>query len=273
LIVGCGYVGQSLGRSLLAAGHAVAGTTTTRHREPDLLEAGITPIVQNARETEQLADLLLSREVDTVFATLAAGRDGDYHRVYADGLRSVAEACEIGGVRRLIYTSSTSIYTQDDGSRVDESTPTPPTTPNTAALLIAEQAVLDQSRGFGGTVLRLGGIYGPGRDLAQRIRQAAGTRRSDGRHIVNLIHRDDIVAALTLLLDHPYPGVLNLVDDHPLPRRDLYDAVLELLGLEPITWEDPPEDGGGGLGKRVSNDLIKEALGLSLLHPAFIPAG
>ncbi len=267
VIVGCGYVGHALGEALLAAGHDVTGTTTSPERVADLAAAGIKPHVVDAHDARRLTELF--RGVDTVFATLAAGRGGDYRRVYAEGLSCIAEACRSAGPGRLVYTSSTSVYAQDDGSRVDESSPAAPTDANGAALLAAERAVLGFTSDVCGTALRLGGIYGPGRDLTARIRHAAGTRRSDGRHVVNLVHRDDIVSALTRLLQHPYHGVLNLVDDNPISRQELYDGVLHQLGLDTVTWDDPPDDQPGGLGKRVANDLIKRTLQISLKHPAF----
>ncbi len=270
VIVGCGYVGQALGEALIAAGHDVTGTTTSPERVADLAASGIEPQVLDVHDAERLTDLF--RGVHTVFATLAAGRNGDYQRTYAEGLDHVTEACRSGGVGRLVYTSSTRVYAQDDGSVVDESSPTVPKGANGAALLTAERAVLGFASDLCGTVVRLGGIYGPDRDLTQRIRRAAGTRRSDGRHLVNLIHRDDIVSALTKVLQHPYHGALNLVDDNPMPRQDLYDGVLRQLGLEPVTWDDPPRDQPGGLGKRVANDLIKHTLNISLKHPKFAPA-
>jgi len=270
VIVGCGYVGQALGEALVAAGYDVVGTTTSPERVAELAASGITPQVLDVRDAERLSDLF--RGADAVFATVAAGRNGDYQRTYAEGLDHIAEACRTAGAGRLVYTSSTRVYAQDDGSRVDESAPTIPADANGAALLAAEQAVLGREGDLCGTVVRLGGIYGPGRDLTQRIRLVAGTRRSDGRHVVNLIHRDDIVSALSKLLQHPYHGVLNLVDDNPTPRRALYDGVLHKLRLKPIAWDDPPDDQPGGLGKCVANDLIKRTLALSLVHPAFAPS-
>lgn len=267
VIVGCGYVGQALGEALIAAGHDVTGTTTSPKRVAELAASGIKPHVLHAHDAERLTELF--RGVDTVFATLAAGRGGDYRHVYADGLKCIAEACRSAGAGRLVYTSSTRVYAQDDGSRVNESSPTVPTDDHGAALLAAERAVLGFDSDLCGTAVRLGGIYGPDRDLTGRIRRVAGTRRSDGRHVVNLVHRDDIVSALTELLQHSYHGVLNLVDDNPVQRQELYDGVLHQLGLEPVAWGDAPHDQPGGLGKRVANDLIKRTLNMSLKHPRF----
>jgi nucleoside-diphosphate-sugar epimerase len=82
---------------------------------------------------------------------------------------------------------------------------------------------------------------------------------------VNLVHLDDIVAALASLLHVAYHGVLNLTDDHPEPRRRFYDRAIAAANLPPIRWIEP--DKSPRLGKRVRNDLIKQKVGLVLKHP------
>ncbi len=79
------------------------------------------------------------------------------------------------------------------------------------------------------------------------------------------MHRDDIVQAILKLLEIPYHGVLNLSDDQPATRREYYDRLLAAARLPPIHWIAPP--GKPSLGKRVRNELIKQTLGLKLLHP------
>ena len=99
----------------------------------------------------------------------------------------------------------------------------------------------------------------------RRIKSCAGKERSDGDAYLNLIHLDDIVAALTALLAARHHGVLNLSDDRPLPRREFYDRIIAEAGLPATQWisaGSPPQR-----GKRVRNDLIKRTLGLTLEHP------
>ena len=115
------------------------------------------------------------------------------------------------------------------------------------------------------TVVRLSGIYGPGRDPAKRIRSLAGTELTGGDVYVNMVHLDDIIAALEALLDLPHHGVLNLSDDCPTTRREFYDRTIAEGGLEPIRWLPGPAP--PNLGKRVRNDLIKRTLTLVLRHP------
>lgn len=115
------------------------------------------------------------------------------------------------------------------------------------------------------TVVRLSGIYGPGRDPLARIRGLSGTRRDDGDVYVNMIHRDDIVGALVSLLGVEHHGVLNLSDDGPITRRDYYDRVLNQAGLPLVDWETCGMS--SPRGKRVQNERIKRLLNLTLKHP------
>lgn len=275
-IIGCGYVGSALGEALCRAGHDVLGTTTAPSRVDDLRSRGITPEVVEVAELERLHELLSDRAV--VYLTIAPGtRGADYRDVYLAGANAVLAAAGGTAVRRIVYTSSTHVYAQEDGGWVDETSPTEPKDENGWILLAAERALLDGAARLspstaGGavtaTVLRLSGIYGPGRDPVWRIRAASGTERTDGDTYLNLVHLDDILSALTALLDAPYHGVLNLSDDEPTRRRDYYDGVLEELDLPPIRWRQ--SDAERGLGKRVRNARIKKTLGLVLKHPTHV---
>ncbi len=265
-IVGCGYVGSALGAELVRRGHDVAGTTTTPARTRELGELGLTPAVVELSQVDRVHELLANRE--TVFLTVAAGGKHErYREVYLEGVQHLIRALEGTAVRHVVYTSSTGVYGQTDGQWVDETSPTEPSSERGRVLVAAETALREGTRRLGitGTVVRLAGIYGPGRGPINRVRGYAGQERDDGEAYVNLIHRDDIVRALAALMDRPYAGVLNLADDRPVLRRAYYDALLASLGLPPIRWVRPeaPVD----RGKRVRNDRIKAALGLTLVHP------
>ncbi|MGD2108900.1 MAG: SDR family oxidoreductase [Phycisphaerae bacterium] len=268
LIIGCGYVGSALGQTLIQLGHEVVGTTTTPSRLDELENLGITPMQLDLTDADRLRDAL--REQDTVYLTIAPRQRGmNYRDVYLAAARRLVDAIRETSVRRIIYTGSTRVYGQTDGTWVDETSPTNPSDENGEVLLQTEQTLL---RGVEppttAAVLRLGGIYGPDRDFKQRIRTLAGTARTDADLYVNLVHLDDIVAALIALLTVPYHGVLNLVDDSPERRQDLYDRTLAEASLPPVRWERPPADDATRLGKRVRNDLVKRTLNLTLKHPA-----
>jgi len=263
-IVGCGYVGSALGVTLARRGVAIVGTTTSPGRADELAASGIRPVVLEVADVCALRSCVT--DCGTVFLMVApGGRDGDYRAVYLEGVRNLLLAAAGSGVRHIVLTSSTSVYGQDDGGWVDETCPTEPVRENSRVLLEAERALLAgaKTQGISATVLRLSGIVGPGRQAGGRAARYAGQERDDGEVYVNLIHRDDIVAACVTLLDRPYDGVLNLSGDAPILRRKLYDRANEAAGLEPIRWRS---SGDAVRGKRVANRRIKRELGLRLEH-------
>lgn len=265
-ILGCGYVGSALAKALTEKGQDVVATTTTPARLSELWALGAKPFVVELSEVARLHKMLSDRQ--TVFLTVGAGRGKrDYREVYLNGVNYVFEAVDGTDVTRIIYTSSTSVYGQNNGGWVDERSPTEPTSENGRVLLLAERALLSGAaqRGMTATVLRLGGIYGPGRDPAERISRHADSDRADGDVYVNLIHLDDIVTAAIRLLEVSYHGILNLVDDQPTRRRDYYDQLIAAADLAPIRWVSG--DAPNVCGKKVCNDLLKATLNLSLQHP------
>ena len=270
-IVGCGWLGIALGVRLRddfrARGEnaTIIATTTTPGRIAELEKFGFLPKVVHLEQMDQLREAIAT--CGTVFLTVAPGRGRSYEKVYVGGARALVEALADTDVGTLISTSSTSVYSQDDGSWVDETSPTEPTSDNGRALLAAERILLAEGERLGRcvTVLRLAGTYGEDRGPQRLLDRFAGTTRENGDAYLNLVHRDDIVEALARLAARPYHGVLNLADDSPTTRRDFYDPLLSQAGLAPIQWRD--SSGGCRRGKRVANTRIKKTLGLVLKHP------
>jgi nucleoside-diphosphate-sugar epimerase len=187
----------------------------------------------------------------------------------------------------LVFTSATSVYPQSDGSWVDESTPLPTVglNPTAAALLEAEALHLALASALvrRASVLRLGGLYGPGRHyLLDSLRSGQRTFPGRGDFWVNLLHRDDAVSALCTCLAAPATftgGIFNAVDDHPVLKQDLLARLARLLGLDPSTILFDPaapsgrarrrENAAGAVPhRRIANSRLKQ-LGWSLAFPSF----
>lgn len=267
-IIGCGYVGSALAKALAGAGHDVVATTTSADRLDEICSLGAHAELLDIADVDRLGTILADRQA--VYLTIAPKERGaDYRDVYLAAARSLAKAVRPTPVRRIIYTSSTRVYGQDDGGWVDETSPTKPRDEQGNILVETEETLLETKSecrdALAVSVVRLGGIHGPERDLVERAKTMAGTQRSGGDVFANLIHRDDIVTALSRLLDVAHQGALNLCDDKPEPRRAIYDRIIAQAGLDPIRWMDG--SGSDGLGKRVRNDRIKNLLGLALAHP------
>lgn len=260
LIAGCGYVGTALGLQLAEAGHEVLGL----RRDPSSLPAPITPIAAHLTRDNGLAKV--PTDVDAVaYCVSSGGRDRDaYLAAYVEGQERLAD--HLGATARTdlrwVFTSSTAVYGQTDGSDVDEDSPTEPTS-DTAQVLLRAEAV---ARSVGGTVLRLAGIYGPGRTrLIDQVRDGEATCPPPPSW-TNRIHREDCAGALAhiLALADPDPVYVG-VDDDPAERCEVLRWLAERLGA-PEPEPGPPSRRGGN--KRARNDRLRGS-GYELRYPSF----
>ncbi|MBK9139116.1 MAG: SDR family oxidoreductase [Verrucomicrobia bacterium] len=276
LIVGCGYVGAKVGEVVARQGHEVFGVRRSATANPELAALGIEPI-----NVDIAAPNALDRAPGpfdwVVFCAAASGPTvEDYRRIYLDGALRLTQWLRSQPLAKLVYTSSTGVYGQSDGSEVDESSPAAPGTPTGEVLLEAEQIFLNAARhdSLPAVVLRVAGIYGPGRGfwLKQFL---AGEARLEGvgRRILNMIHRDDVAGAVIAALQKGAPGeIYNAVDNEPVTQATVFEWLARTLG-QPIpsaVSEDPPSGRRRGLtNKRVSNRKLREATGWTPLFPSF----
>lgn len=265
LIAGCGYVGSRLAELLLDDGVRVWGLK----RDPSTLPAGVGPVAGDVTRASTLDGL--PDEVDAVvYAVSPSGRgEAAYRTAYVDGLRNVLDA--VDGSPRVILVSSTGVYGQSDGRWVDEETPEEPADAGARAILEGE--ALATGRGQPGVVLRLGGIYGPGRTWTVD-RVLSGDAPCMGPELYgNRVHRDDAAGALRHLLALPDPEpIYNGVDGEGAPLREVYGWVAERAGVaDPCEDADPDDvrtEGRRGTNKRCLNDRL-EASGYEFIYPTF----
>lgn len=268
LIVGCGYLGERLASRWLAAGSRVWGLVRTPSRLARLSEAGVEPIVADVAAPLPLPAL---PEVDTVVWAVGFDRTAgrSYREVHVDGLRRLLDA--ITGNPRLIFVSSTGVWGRVDGQRVDEATPPHPDREAGRVLLEAEALLGGHPKGRG-TVLRLAGIYGPGRLPRIDDLRASRPLEADPDSWLNLIHVDDAAAVVIAVADHAGPGPLYVVSDgRPVRRRDFYARLADLVGSPPPNWIPPAADARGG-DKRVDPRRLFAEIGPAFSHPDAIAA-
>jgi nucleoside-diphosphate-sugar epimerase len=257
LIAGCGDVGTALALRLADEGHEVWGLK----RRPETLPAPIRPLKADLTDPGTLRDLPKADYV--VYTAAATHHDEDgYRRAYVEGLGNVLDAAQEQGLnpRRVLFTSSTGVYGQDDGSWVDETSATEPAR-YTGRLMLEAEARLHQSP-WPSTVVRLGGIYGPGRlRLVDKVRQG-GALLPPGPSYTNRIHRDDCAGALAHLvgldLAGRSPASLYVgVDSAATDLKEVLVWLAERLGAPlPTTSNEPHGDEPRGAGKRCRNDLL-----------------
>jgi nucleoside-diphosphate-sugar epimerase len=227
LIAGCGYVGEALGRRLLADDHEVWGL----RRNPRTLPAGIASIAADLAQPEDLADL--PGGIDFVFYLVSpnGSEDALYRRAYVEGLRGLIGALHRNGQKPpLLFASSTAVYRQYDGDWVDESSETAPDHWSGKRLLEGEQIALQALPSA--TVVRFGGIYGPRRtQLIDRVRSGRAGYQADPPQYANRIHRDDCAGALHHLMNLENPDSVYLaVDNEPAEERAVLFWLAGVMG-------------------------------------------
>ena len=268
LIAGCGDLGTEAGLRFAELGHDVIGL----RRSPEKLPEGIRGMRADlSREVPAIP-----ADVNIVVVAVAADSSTEeaYRAAYIDGLRNTLDALDRDSIEpeRILFVSSTAVYKDSDGAVVDETTPTEPTRFSGKVLVEAENMLLARTRGTGTQpiILRLGGIYGPGRTrLIDQVRSGQAVIPARPRH-TNRVHRDDAAAMivhLTTMDQDPDPVYVG-VDDHAAEMGD----VMRFLALEMGNPEPPTalEDAHAGPGdKRCSNQKLR-GTGFEFAFPTYI---
>lgn len=251
LLAGCGDVGLRVARRLRAQGHEVFAL---RRRLPEPDGAGIHWLAGDLTLPTTMGDLPAGI-TRLVYLPAPDARDrATYEAVFPGGLRATLGALDRTMLRRVLFVSSSAVYGDHAGGWVDEDTPARPPGFNGSVLLEAERWLARQA--VPSTVVRLAGLYGPGRlQLVDRLRAGKAAAPRGQVHWANRIHVDDAAAAIAHLLLLPDAGALYLgVDDTPLPLDALYDHLAALIGA-PRPPDGPPPGGVGS--KRLGNARLR----------------
>lgn len=282
LIVGCGYVGFPLAAELARRSHEVFGLRRSTQSDNALKAARITPLHADITRPDSLKQL--PHDFDWVVNCVASGGGGveEYRQLYLQGMVNLTDWLVPSAQRsniatpRFIYTSSTGVYGQNDGSPVDETSLTEPTTETAQVLVEAEKVLLAAGgeRNFPAMILRAAGIYGPERGylLKQFLRGEARIEGS-GARVLNMIHRDDLISAIIAVLERGRAGeIYNVVDDAPVSQLEFFKWLAAKLGtpLPPSVTEDTAALRKRGLtNKRISNAKLKRELGFEFQYPDY----
>jgi nucleoside-diphosphate-sugar epimerase len=267
LIAGCGYVGTAVGMELVHEGHDVFGL----RRKIAGLPLGIRPVEADLGLLASLAELPGDLEYVLYLASPGGSDDALYRAAYVEGTRNLLLALERQRQRprRILFASSTAVYAQDDGSWVDEDSPTLPTHFSGRRLLEAEGLLVQSD--FAVTVVRFGGIYGPRRTrLVEQVRTGRAVYPEDGPRYGNRIHRDDCAGVLRHLMGLTTAAAVYLgVDCEPVDQKTLLQWLAGALGApppRPAAAAALPEERRSS--KRCRNDRLL-ASGYRFRYPTF----
>lgn len=279
VIFGCGYVGTALARAALAAGLRVEALTRNPGKAADLRALGLSNVV--------VADLAahdwhgkISPAPDFVVNCVSSGGPEHYRQSYVGGMQSIlAWAAQASApVGTFVYTSSTSVYPQGGGAVVDEASEAPGSTPNgtiirESEILLQQAPVTAIRRHF---ILRLAGIYGPGRHhLLDQLREGLPVLGGSGAHRLNLIHRDDIVAAILACLGASGAtgsGIFNVADTAPATRAEVVGWLAAKLGRSAPGFDGSATARRAGApmpDRIISSAKLQRVLGWRPRHPDY----
>jgi len=301
LVIGPGYIGFQLAANLVQRGHEVSALRRTAQKKSDLRRVGVQPLQSDITEPGSLQRL--PRNWDWVINCVSSSRGtvDEYRKVYLDGTRNLLSWLSKSPPRKFVYTSSTGVYGQNDGSVVTESSPTVPESETGKVLVETENMLLLAAREkqFPAVILRVSGIYGPGRAYwLKKFMEDEGAIDNPGERIINMVHREDVVGAIVAALEKGQGGeIYNVTDNEPVSQRDLAiwvgqrpgkplpkDSKLQTpnfketpnprlqTGSRPSSETGESERAGRkrvATSKRVSNARLKTELGYEFKHPTF----
>ncbi|WP_424993165.1 SDR family oxidoreductase [Oceaniradius stylonematis] len=271
LIFGAGFSGRAYGRRLAAAGETVFGTTRDPAKAGELRRLGMTPVIFDGAGTRLELRDAIARATDIV-VSIAPDADGD--PVLHAAREAIAAAPNL---EWIAYLSTVGVYGNHDGGWVDEATEPRPVSERSIQRLAAERAwhAFAKERNVPLSILRLSGIYGPGRNAFVNLAAGRARRLVKSGQVFNRIHVDDIAGALAFLAARRHDGILNVTDDLPAPPQDVVAYAASVMKVDPppeIDFEtatlSPMARSFYGENKRVSNAAIK-ALGFVFAHPDY----
>ena len=275
LIAGCGYVGVATAELFHQNGWDVEGWTASSESAQELADEPFPVRAVDIVDSAAVAAAAVNRFDAVIQSASSRGGGADaYRRIYLEGARNLIT---LSPRVPLLFTSSTSVYAQDSGEWVTELSPAEPERETGRILRETEELVL----AAGGMVARLAGIYGPGRSaLLRKFLAGEAVIAAAGSRYINQAHRDDIAAALFLLIQQALASssvpskrrIYNVADGQPITERECYEWLAAHCGraVPPNVPSSEPRKRGNS-NKRVSSGKLK-ACGWTPRYPTFAAA-
>lgn len=264
-ILGLGYSARHFVHKFGGSFSHVAGTVRDPGKRDDFARIEVHAFSGSDPARETLERL---RDADVLMVSIPPGSTGDPAiAAFGDVLTA--------GRRKVVYLSTVGVYGDHAGGWVDESTPPQATLERTRMRVAAEQAWTDTTGGDA-AILRLAGIYGPGRNALATLRAGTARRIIKPGQVFNRIHVEDIASAIMAAIRHQNGGTWNVCDDEPAPPQDVITYAAKLMGVAP-----PPEEAFAtaeisamarsfyASSARVSNARLKRELGVTLVSPTY----
>lgn len=237
LIIGCGYLGRRLAAKLLRRGDTVFGTTRSPDRARELASLGVQPLLVHVTQPVTHAAMRCVQTVDAldVYYMIPPGRPGaspSPRQVVLGGIAHTVRTLRYALVRRAVLVSSTAVYSQQHGERVDADSIADPHDERGRRLLEGEQLWREAGEAY--HVLRLAGLYGPSRIVGFKAVADGAPLLGDPNALLNLIHVDDAADLLLAMTSADDCGAVELgCDGTPTPRIEYYRHLARLINAPP----------------------------------------
>ena len=272
-IFGCGYLGKVLAGLCLEKGWLVSALTRNPETARSLRDQGVSQVVEARLEETEWHGQLDSAQDFVVNCVGAASRTLDgYRQSYVEGQESIGRWLSGGKVGSLLFTSSISVYPQSEGRSVDEKSSTEGVSERGRLLLGAEEKCLAPSVGVDRSyVLRLAGLYGPGRHLMVEKLKAGQPFEGNANRTLNLIHVADAADAILHCLEAGPSirgGIFNVSDGSHFSRKEIVSWLAGKLGVEVTPFLE--NDQGGTPDRKVSIAKIKSELAWIPRYNSFV---
>lgn len=272
LILGAGFSGSAIATAFLPLAQSVTGTTRSEDKLAGLRTLGIDALVYDGVTISPELAVVMKRTTHLI-QSIAPGRDGDpMMRPGASSLATLMPNLKWAG-----YLSTVGVYGDHRGAWVAEDASLEPVSARSVERVAAEQAWLafGQASTIPVAVLRLSGIYGPGRNAFCNLAAGTARRLIKPDQVFNRIRVEDIAGAAIFLSERSIGGIYNVTDHEPAPPQDIVAEAARLMGVEPppeIPFEtaelSPMARSFYGENKRVSNTRLRD-LGFVFRFPDY----
>ncbi|WP_428427136.1 SDR family oxidoreductase [Pararhizobium sp.] len=272
LVLGAGFSGSAIAKAFLPLAQSVTGTTRSEDKLAGLRTFGIDALIYDGSVISPELAAVMKRTTHLI-QSIAPGRDGDpMMRPGAPSLAELMPNLEWAG-----YLSTVGVYGDHGGAWVAEDASLEPVSARSVERVAAEEAWLEFGRGHDipVAVLRLSGIYGPGRNAFCNLAAGTARRLIKPNQVFNRIRVEDIAGAAVFLSGRSIGGVFNITDHEPAPPQDIVAEAARLMGVEPppeMPFEtaelSPMARSFYGENKRVSNTRLRD-LGFVFRFPDY----
>jgi nucleoside-diphosphate-sugar epimerase len=262
LLVGSGYLGRRIVTRLLEQGIEVTATSTRLERLDEIRSLGAEPLRLDLATVD--ATTIGNRRWESVIVAVAPGSAGDAELVYHEGPTRLRAAL-VPPPSRFVYVSSTGVYAQDRGEIIDEDSIAANRSGSSGPIRTFEERLLGDERCANGIVIRIAGLYGPGRSPIDWLRNPPFRARlgKGGEAYMNWIHVDDAASGVAAAAVRGEPGRVYLLSDgRPVKRRDFYEEAARLGATPPPIFSNDADR-----GKRIDPRRTLEELEIFLRYP------